>query len=66
MIKKLYTRADNIVCQSDIAARFFNDNKVTVIPNPIDCSVLPEIYRERRRKVVCAVGRLSPQKICRT
>ncbi len=62
VIKKLYTRADNIVCQSDIAARFFNDNKVTVIPNPIDCSVLPEIYRERRRKVVCAVGRLSPQK----
>ena len=62
VIKKLYTRADDIVCQSDIVARFFNDDKVAIIPNPIDCSVLPEIYREKRRKVVCAVGRLSPQK----
>lgn len=62
IIKKLYPKADVLVCQSHKVAKFFSSNNTTVIQNPIDISVLPEIYNGSRRKVICSVGRLMPQK----
>lgn len=62
IIKKLYPKADVLVCQSHKAAKYFSSNNTTVIPNPIDTSNLPKIYEGEKRKVICAVGRLMPQK----
>ena len=62
VIKKLYSKADVLVCQSHKVAKYFSSNNTTVIQNPIDISILPEIYKGNQRKVICSVGRLMHQK----
>lgn len=63
--KKMYPMADVIVCQSKNVARFFDSstqNKIVVIPNPINPEAIPERFTGVRRKTIVAVGRLFPQK----
>ena len=62
IIRKLYSRADVLVCQSKIIAKYYGSSNVEVIPNPIDNSILPNYYLEERRKVIVGVGRLMNQK----
>ena len=61
-IKRLYKKADFLVCQSRCVAEYFKSKNTEIIPNPIDMSMLPKPYNGMRRKTICAVGRLVPQK----
>ncbi|MDE5855237.1 MAG: glycosyltransferase [Ruminococcus sp.] len=60
--KKLYCKADALVCQSHRVAKFFGFGNTKVIPNPIDTMIIPTSYKGVRKKRVCAVGRLMFQK----
>lgn len=62
LLKHLYPKANVLVCQSNAVASFFECKNTKIIPNPIDYSVLPAKYDGPRRKVICAIGRLMPQK----
>ena len=62
--KKLFPRANVIVCQSQKAASFFHKkrDKVVVIPNPISADAIPPRCEGARRHTVVGVGRLDTQK----
>lgn len=62
IIRKLYPKADVLVCQSEKVAKYFHSDNTVVIPNPIDSTIFPEYFLGKRRKTVVAVGRLSNQK----
>lgn len=60
-----YSKADVIVCQSKVAASFFDkdtQNKIEIIPNPISADAIPARHTGVRRKTVVGVGRLDGQK----
>lgn len=60
----LYGMADCLVCQTKDAMHCFPERvqkKSVVIPNPMNPQI-PQPYIGERRKVVSAVGRLTPQK----
>ncbi len=60
----LYGMADCLVCQTKDAVLCFPkrvQKKAVVIPNPLNPN-LPQPYTKERRRVICAVGRLTPQK----
>lgn len=63
--KHFYSKADVTVCQSKKVMEFFKEKdraKMTVIPNPIAASAIPERFEGERRHTVVGVGRLSEQK----
>lgn len=63
--KHFYCKADVTVCQSKKVMEFFKEKdraKMTVIPNPIAASAIPERFEGERRHTVVGVGRLSEQK----
>jgi len=63
--KHFYRKADVTVCQSKKVMEFFKEKdraKMTVIPNPIAASAIPERFEGERRHTVVGVGRLSEQK----
>ena len=63
--KHFYHKADVTVCQSIKVTEFFKEKhreKMTVIPNPIAASAIPERFEGERRHTVVGVGRLSDQK----
>lgn len=63
--KYVYTLADDIVCQSREVATFFPEyaqSKIKIIENPINEEALPDVFPERRKKVIVGVGRLFEQK----
>lgn len=63
--KKLYPKADVIVCQSKPVADFFSKkhvDKIKVIQNPINRDAIPEVYSKERKKRIVGVGRLDYQK----
>lgn len=62
IIKKVYIKSDILVCQSNIAAKFFKTDNTVIIPNPINVSELPVPYEGERVKEIVAVGRLMKQK----
>lgn len=61
-IKKLYRTADVLVCQSQKVKDYFAFNNCEVIPNPVDVSILPELFSGEKEKKIVAVGRLSKEK----
>lgn len=62
IIRKLYPRADVLVCQSKKIAGYYGSSNARVIPNPIDISILPDHHLGERKKVIVGVGRLMGQK----
>ena len=63
--KRLFPKADYVVCQSHTAASFFGEKKkrkIVVIPNPISADAIPPRYEGTRRHTVVGVGRLDVQK----
>ena len=62
ILKKIYGKSQLLVCQSQTVADYYNNvpNR-TVIPNPINPSLIPERSEIDYNKVV-AVGRLDKQK----
>lgn len=63
--KHFYRKADVTVCQSKKVMEFFKEKdraKMTVIPNPIAASAIPERFEGERRHTVVGVGRLAEQK----
>ncbi|WP_372663121.1 glycosyltransferase family 4 protein [Cohnella sp.] len=65
-IKYLIRNADGVVFQTAEAKKFFetklNNNKSTIIPNPLNENFLVSRYKGERDKVIVAVGKLFPQK----
>lgn len=60
----IYLKADLLVCQTEQAKKYFSNrqqNKCTVIPNPI-ISVLPDPHNGERRKTIVTACRLEKQK----
>ncbi len=67
VMRHLYQKADKIVLQTDEAflyfAKLFKEDKLTVIPNPIDYKFLiSKPYNGRRSEQIVNVGRLVTQK----
>lgn len=66
IIRKLvYPFVDGLIFQTERAASFFpqsQQKKGIVLPNPLDCSRLPAVNKEKREKVVVGAGRLESQK----
>ncbi len=62
LIKKIYPRANVLVCQSKKVSEYFNCRHSVVIPNPIDNKNIPDAYIGERMKVIVGVGRLTNQK----
>lgn len=63
--KKLYPKANVIVCQSELVSKFFLETKdanIRVIENPVNEEAIPETLPNVRRKVIVGIGRLFPQK----
>lgn len=63
--KFLYPLANSIVCQSNVVATFFPryaQNKIKIIPNPINVESISEKIFSEKRKVIIGVGRLFEQK----
>ena len=63
--KNFYSKADVVVCQSKVAASFFDEDtkkKIEIIPNPISADAIPKRHTGTRRKTVVGVGRLTGQK----
>ena len=61
-IKRLYAKADILVCQSKAVSLYFKEKNTIVIPNPLSSSSLPNPYKGKRKKKVVAIGRLTKQK----
>lgn len=62
--KHVYSKADRIVFQTQMAMEFFGDDirkKGVVIANPLS-AVLPAVYTGERTREIVSVGRLSAQK----
>lgn len=62
--KHIYKLADRIVLQTDDVKEFYTktiQKKCTVIPNPMNEN-LPHRFEGKRKKIICAVGRLRKQK----
>lgn len=60
-----YKYADVVVCQSSVAASFFDEEtrkKIYIIPNPISADAIPPRFEGTRRKTIVGVGRLDNQK----
>lgn len=60
-----YPSVDGLIFQTKNAASFFPESqqkKGIVLPNPLDCSRLPEPNLAQREKTVVSAGRLEPQK----
>jgi len=60
-----YPFAKGLIFQTEQAASFFpqkQQKKGIVLPNPLDCSRLPEVFDGERKKVVVGAGRLDSQK----
>lgn len=60
-----YPFVDGLIFQTKNAASFFPESqqkKGIVLPNPLDCSRLPEPNLAQREKTVVSAGRLEPQK----
>lgn len=60
-----YPFADGLIFQTEKAASFFTEaqqKKGAVLPNPLECSRLPEASFGGRRKEIIGAGRLEPQK----
>lgn len=60
-----YPFAKGLIFQTERAASFFpkrQQKKGVILPNPLDCSRLPDVYEGEREKVVVGAGRLDSQK----
>ena len=65
IIKKLYPKANIIICQSKLVSKFFTegqDANIRVIENPVNEDSIPDALPNIHRKVIVGVGRLFPQK----
>lgn len=66
LMKILFKKSDGFVFQTEEAMNYFDDSvkkKSTVIPNPInDIFLNEEKYKNKRRKEIVTVGRLTEQK----
>ena len=63
--KRLYPKADAIVCQSIPVTSFFNvkhSKKIKIIRNPINRAAIPTYFDGERKKRIIGVGRLDYQK----
>lgn len=61
----MYPFVNGLIFQTERAASFFpasQRKKGIVLPNPLDVSRLPEVYRGEREKTVVSAGRLANQK----
>ncbi|MDY4948213.1 MAG: glycosyltransferase family 4 protein [Clostridium cadaveris] len=61
----LYKYANHIIVQTQDAKKYFSKNlqdKITIIPNFVDCEKLPQFFEVNRKKKIVSVGRLSKQK----
>lgn len=65
--KRVYIHADHIVCQSEKVKHYYLgkrqiNNKISVIPNPLNIDSLPEEIASQRINLIVGVGRLIAQK----
>ena len=61
----MYPFVSGLIFQTKQAASFFpasQQKKGIVLPNPLDCSRLPDVYQGEREKTVVSAGRLVAQK----
>lgn len=61
----VYPFAAGLIFQTEQAASFFSNaqqEKGIVLPNPLDCSRLPDVYEGEREKTVVSAGRMDSQK----
>lgn len=65
MRRVFYPFSSGLIFQTEQAASFFpasQQKKGIILPNPLDCSRLPEVCEGQREKVVVSAGRMEPQK----
>ena len=65
VLERIYRKCDLLICQSKAMSDYYKeipDDRKAIIPNPIDCSVLPEVAEASVPPRIVAVGRLSAQK----
>ncbi len=64
-LKHIYGNVDSLVCQSKVVADYYSTSRkeqISIIPNPINLSLIPVATKERVPPRIVAVGRLQEQK----
>lgn len=65
LLVHIYKNSNHFVCQSSRVAEFYSEiprDKVSIISNPLDISMIPESVQESHFNNIVAVGRLDSQK----